>query len=102
MASGSVQVSAIVPSAPASATAAASSGTAAGPIGACTIGCSIRNSSQSRVRTASAYAPEPGLRRPGRLGRGLGLREGALDIVRERALVREQRSGVLAGLLEQR
>ena len=49
--SGFVQLSAIVPSAPASETAAASAGTDAPPIGACTIGTSIPNRSQTGVRT---------------------------------------------------
>src|SRR5579859_518861 len=48
---GFVQLRAIVPSAPAFDTAAASAGTDAPPIGACTIGTSIPRRSQTGVRT---------------------------------------------------
>src|SRR5579872_3581426 len=56
-ATSAVQVSASMPSAPASDTAAASRGTAAEPTGAWTMGCSIPSISQTGVRMTAAYGP---------------------------------------------
>jgi invasion protein IalB len=54
LATSAAQLSDTVPSAPAFDTAAASRGTAAGPTGAWTMGCSIPSSSHTGVRTKAA------------------------------------------------